>query len=658
MARLSTIVVAILVAVMVAEITQVQATIDLKKYEHHAILDPENKFVLYWTYDTTTEVASMAVQVETLGWVGFGLSPNGKMPGSDVFTAWVKDGQVHLQDRFANDRVLPTMDKFQDWVLEDGAESDGKTVITFTRKKNVCNTGTGHDSDDLPIGPTSRLVWAYHSQDPAHENNIPFHEKQGTKTVSLLSAVAKADDPTEPVTHVDLQFSMVIPSATTTYVCKAFKLDDSLDDTQLIKVDPIVSPGNERYMHHMLLYNCDSLDEASLNHQGACAATNTPQPMKDCNGHTPIALWGLGANSFVYPPQAGYPTGKTGAKYLLIEMHYNNPTNTFGVADKSGMRLHLTKQKRGLDAGVFWTGAYVSSTMVIPPKQVFTVKRFCPVSCFDKLIPDDGLNVFAVMLHAHTLAVKLSADLYRDGKFYMHLAKDDYYDFNFQDAIWLFKHVKLLQGDSIQVSCVYDSSDKDFATVGGSNTLDEMCLAYLFYYPYKEGVTMTRCLSGINVDTQVLLSNRGYLPDNNIKTTSATTFDWSRYQQGITQLKNEDKWTYSCTAGGNNSWWGTSKYPFYAEPAATAGECPLDGDPTGTEGGAQSNTAKTNVIGAANTPPSTSSPAPAPVPAPVQGQPGSGNSFSMNVTAAAGVVAVSTPLLMSLVLALVVMLNV
>ena len=34
---------------------------------------------------------AFAVNVSTTGWVGFGLSPNGQMPQSDVVIGWVKD---------------------------------------------------------------------------------------------------------------------------------------------------------------------------------------------------------------------------------------------------------------------------------------------------------------------------------------------------------------------------------------------------------------------------------------------------------------------------------------------------------------------------------------------------------------------------------------
>lgn len=36
------------------------------------------------------------IQCRTLGWMGFGLSPNGKMRGSDVIVGWIDDGAVNF----------------------------------------------------------------------------------------------------------------------------------------------------------------------------------------------------------------------------------------------------------------------------------------------------------------------------------------------------------------------------------------------------------------------------------------------------------------------------------------------------------------------------------------------------------------------------------
>ena len=50
--------------------------------------------MVYWQYNDTH--ITFEVHVDTLGYVGFGLSPNGKMFPADVVVGWVKDGEVHF----------------------------------------------------------------------------------------------------------------------------------------------------------------------------------------------------------------------------------------------------------------------------------------------------------------------------------------------------------------------------------------------------------------------------------------------------------------------------------------------------------------------------------------------------------------------------------
>jgi hypothetical protein len=48
-------------------------------------------YALHWNFNRDTEDIFFAVNVSTTGWIGFGLSPNGQMPGSDVIMGWVSN---------------------------------------------------------------------------------------------------------------------------------------------------------------------------------------------------------------------------------------------------------------------------------------------------------------------------------------------------------------------------------------------------------------------------------------------------------------------------------------------------------------------------------------------------------------------------------------
>ena len=90
--------------VSVLLVAQLQTTLGARDlsatHRFSATLDPNGQYQLYWNYNLTAGTISFAVRVQTTGWVGFGLSPNGQMPGSDVVIGWVdSNGGVHFHVR-------------------------------------------------------------------------------------------------------------------------------------------------------------------------------------------------------------------------------------------------------------------------------------------------------------------------------------------------------------------------------------------------------------------------------------------------------------------------------------------------------------------------------------------------------------------------------
>ena len=67
------------------------------KYPFSNYLD--DTFKLYWDFDMKQQKIDFAVNVSTNGWIGFGISPHGKMLQSDIVVGWVNsDGtaQFHV----------------------------------------------------------------------------------------------------------------------------------------------------------------------------------------------------------------------------------------------------------------------------------------------------------------------------------------------------------------------------------------------------------------------------------------------------------------------------------------------------------------------------------------------------------------------------------
>ena len=53
-------------------------------------------YVLHWNFSTVERTITFAVNVSTMGWVGFGISSNGGMVNSDVVIGWVQSGRAYF----------------------------------------------------------------------------------------------------------------------------------------------------------------------------------------------------------------------------------------------------------------------------------------------------------------------------------------------------------------------------------------------------------------------------------------------------------------------------------------------------------------------------------------------------------------------------------
>ncbi len=77
-------------------IPAVLSAIDLSSYPLSADLRA-GSYELHWGFDVEAKTIRFAVRVNTNGWVGLGLSPNGGMPNSDIVIGWVNDqGEAFL----------------------------------------------------------------------------------------------------------------------------------------------------------------------------------------------------------------------------------------------------------------------------------------------------------------------------------------------------------------------------------------------------------------------------------------------------------------------------------------------------------------------------------------------------------------------------------
>ncbi|ROT77268.1 dopamine beta hydroxylase [Penaeus vannamei] len=465
---------------------------------HRAVLDTEGKYVMLWT--PGEEDITFEIQVATKGYVGLGFSPNGGMAGSDIVLGWVTDGgEVMVQDSYATGYSQPLKDDQQDVELLGGYQNDTHTVLRFSRPWSTC------DEQDFELSSdTVRVIWAIGSEDPAGDL-MRRHDHRGTKSLTLKGPQFTLPKFSEDVKHWDvLSPNVTIPNnLTTLYWCKLFKIPPITRKTHVIGYVPIVQEGNHQHVHHILFYECHLEDSARhyekwLDVQGAqCYGANMPISWKKCT--SPLVAWAIGGEGEVLPDNAGFPIGEEhgGATYFMMEIHYDNPDLKEGVVDASGIRIFHTENLREHDAGVMMVGHVVTPIQIVPPNEKWVSVGHCDSSCTNKELPGSGVQVFQGLLHAHLLGRKLLLRQIRDGKELPIQLKDENYDFNYQQTRIFKDEMTILPGDSLITECYYDASKRNTPSFGGFGTEEEMCLAFLSYYPR---VNLSICASQPHID--------------------------------------------------------------------------------------------------------------------------------------------------------------
>ena len=68
--------------------------IPTEEFAFYDVLDTNRHFHLFWNFNQTH--ITFELHARTRGYVGFGLSSNGKMFPSDVVVGWVKDGITYF----------------------------------------------------------------------------------------------------------------------------------------------------------------------------------------------------------------------------------------------------------------------------------------------------------------------------------------------------------------------------------------------------------------------------------------------------------------------------------------------------------------------------------------------------------------------------------
>ncbi|KAM3603176.1 uncharacterized protein V6R79_017748 [Siganus canaliculatus] len=441
-------------------------------------LDPNNLVCLKWGFENLQGNITFKLVVNTTGWVGFGFSPNGGMKGSDIVMGGLGPSGNYFKDYHATGNSMPVVDKQQSYTLLSLSESDGQTTMLFQRSIQSCD-----DQDFHITTKPVKLIYAYGQTD-----EIKYHRGlRGTKEVNLLNYMPRAAIPNPKYFSITVN-NFTVPPVKTYYHCKVLKFPSLATKHHIYLIEPEIE--NLDLVHHMLLYHCPPY--VTQMYENPCFRNDIGDA---CFGV--VATWAVGGGVFELPEVTGIPVGGNNTNRLYrLEIHYNNPKLVAGRKDNSGLRLYYTDQLRPYDTGILATGLqpfpYLPYDIPAKAKQ-FHSYGVCSTSSFSQLVsqPPD-IQVFAVFLHTHLAGQKIRVAQYRDKQQIDFLSIEENYNFDYQQVVNLGNIKTLKMGDEIAVECTYSTANRTVPTKLGLSTTDEMCLAFLYYYP---AIKITSCLS-------------------------------------------------------------------------------------------------------------------------------------------------------------------
>ncbi|KAM3913328.1 LOW QUALITY PROTEIN: uncharacterized protein RB166_018650 [Leptodactylus fuscus] len=406
----------------------------------------DDSVFLLWGYDREVQEMSLEIQTPLSSAIVLGLGPDKSLNKTDfVVAGWNEHGETYFYDAHTEGSWPPVKDKSQDYELLNLSRNKTHTVMKVWRQWFTCDRHDHEIEND-----TVRVMVVIGSGEPLELTD----DNTFRKSIFFLEV---PDDVTVPEILLTHEFRMN-------------------------NYEVIEDPDTIGIVHHILIYMCGK-HTVPITEVGDCYGSD----IRFFQCTTATFGWAVGGEPFNYPAQTGVSIGAEGdPQYVRIEIHYSNFELKEGLMDSSGIRIYYTPEIRPYDSETLGVGIFTLPLHFIPPgSKEFRSYGLCNTSLMEEIsdepIPD--LKVTSYLLHGHLTARGVRTLHYRNGTLIGSLGEDKTYDFNFQQVRSLPKEVTIKMGDQIVVECLSSTMDKEDITFGGTSTLNEMCITFLFYYP-------------------------------------------------------------------------------------------------------------------------------------------------------------------------------
>jgi len=372
-------------------------------------------------------------------------------------------------------------------------------IITVSVTSNSSPNGNengNHEKTKLPL--------KMNQENASSDNDAIFNESEA----DLLKKYREFFNPGEERGVLEFRIKPYkIPHETTTYIDFVFNLpEDFADIVHIVTGDVIVS--QPKHLHHFVITGCTELIDPSLE---GLPLEEVPE---SCS--LPLGVWAVGGDLYGgYTLDTGLLFGRgLGVNAISLNIHYTDGDEIDTKYENDGIKAIATDGIRILytpnlrPKTIFLKpliNAFVGpEAMYIPPNTPrYFYTKTCSVesTCQDtddekKQISEDWCSpskednnpneylIGAVNYHSHLTAREMYTTLLpnSDDSSSIDLESKDLwlYDnqvtYPFHDDQNDKPYFKVYPKDKIQVTCIYDTTSRNYATQFNLSTYDEMCL--------------------------------------------------------------------------------------------------------------------------------------------------------------------------------------
>jgi hypothetical protein len=164
-----------------------------------------------------------------------------------------------------------------------------------------------------------------------------------------------------------------------------------------------------------------------------------------------------------------------------LEIHYDNPQVKEGIVDNSGIGFYYSNSMREHELGIVQIGdPGVLLENQSLPEGLSQYSFDCPASC-TRTVLQRNVTVLREFMHMHSSGEVMKLEQIRDGEV-IHTGQVDFHRYLQQGNHQIQEEPYVVQsGDSFRTVCNYNT--RGVATKFGWGARDEMCIAFMFYYP-------------------------------------------------------------------------------------------------------------------------------------------------------------------------------